>query len=101
MKRLACDLDGTLAPEGPVQDRMFQPAIDRVRSLVNRAHAAGIFVVIYTARGWNEYRTTEEWLLRMGIHYDLLLMNKYNYDFLLDDRASNNVDDLERFLENA
>lgn len=96
MKRLAFDLDGTILPEMPVCDRHFAVCIERVRAAIIKARKAGHFVVIYTARPWSDYRMTELWLKANDIPYDLLLCGKYNFDMLLDDRATNNIEEMEK-----
>ncbi len=99
LKRIEVDLDGTMLPEGPFADRYFQPAFDRTRFLVNKAVAEGHWVLLYSARPWPEYRLTADWLNRHGIHYTLLMLGKPVVDFVLNDRASSNPDDLEKFLD--
>lgn len=99
MKRLAFDLDGTILHEMPVCDRYFATCIERVRSVIIKAKEAGHFVVIYTARPWSDYRITEAWLKTNSIPYDLLLCGKYNFDILLDDRATNSIEEMEQYLD--
>ena len=56
-------------------------------ALISRFFENVLFIMIYTARGWAEYRMTEYWLNTMGIKYDVLLCGKPIYDIWLDDRA--------------
>lgn len=99
MRRIACDLDGTLLPEGPACDRFFAEPKPEVLEELWRAKNKGCFVALYSARPWGDYRMTEEWLGKHAVPYDTLILGKYNFDFLLDDRASNNVEDLKRFID--
>ncbi len=101
MKRIAFDIDGTLCPEGPAHDRMYQLPFLKIRERVNRAYDAGHHVVILSARHWNDYRATQDWLNSWGFKFHQLELAKYPYDFLYDDRASHTLADLDNFLDNS
>lgn len=78
------DLDGTLCDidkTRPYSDKMVtEYAKDRINS-------SDKLRVIYTSRLESDRKVTEEWLERNGIEYEVLLMNKPNYDVIYDDRA--------------
>lgn len=98
MKRIGVDIDGMLCEEGPASERMFAEPNKEVVDLVNQAHWDGHTVIIFTARGWPDYRMTEAWLRKHGVQYSLLLMGKPNFDILLDDRATSSPTSLKDFL---
>lgn len=99
MKRIAVDLDGTLCPEGPAHERPYQPYFTETRDLVNRAFDAGIDVTILSGRHWNDLRMTEDWLRANGVRFTRVVLGKFPWDFLLDDRCGNRPEDLRRYLE--
>jgi hydroxymethylpyrimidine pyrophosphatase-like HAD family hydrolase len=100
-KRIAFDVDGTLCPEGPASERMFAEPVERVRKLMNRAYDSGAFVMVFTARQWSDYKTTEYWLRQHGFRFSVLICGKPNYDRLLDDRATNDPAALEAWFNDA
>jgi hydroxymethylpyrimidine pyrophosphatase-like HAD family hydrolase len=86
------DLDGTLCEERSTFEKClaapFQSAIDKV----NRLHDEGHFIIIYTARGWAEFKATEDWLRKHDVRYHVLMCGKPHYDVWVDDRACNAKD---------
>lgn len=54
---------------------------------MNRYFDAGHVVVLWTARGWDEYKMTERWLSDHGFRYTQLLMGKPIGNLVIDDRA--------------
>lgn len=98
-KRIGVDIDGVLAEEGPAWDRPLAPPLRDTIALVNRAFAAGHWVCLFTARGWQERRATEDWLARHGVRYSALVMGKPIFDLLLDDRATPDPARLEELLD--
>ena len=44
-------------------------------------------IILWTARGWEQYRVTKEWLDKHGFVYDQLVMGKPIVDLMIDDRA--------------
>jgi len=98
-KRIAVDLDGTLCPEGPAHERPYQPFFVETRDLVNRAYDDGFDITVYSARHWNELRSTEDWLRANGVCFHRVVLGKFPFDFILDDRSGNKPEDLRRYLE--
>jgi len=81
------DLDGTLCTEERTFDRpLAEPlpgAVVGVRELFDLGHT----IVIWTARGWEQFRVTKKWLETHEIPFHALLMGKPIMDFWIDDRA--------------
>jgi uncharacterized HAD superfamily protein len=86
-KTIAIDMDGVICVEERTFDRPLAEPIPGAVESVNAIHKSGHTVIIWTARGWEQYRTTENWLKRNGVSYDVLLMGKPIVDVFIDDRA--------------
>ena len=80
-------MDGVICKEERTFDRPLADPIPGAVDSVNFIHGSGHTVIIWTARGWEQYRTTEDWLNRHGFSYDVLLMGKPIVDLFIDDRA--------------
>ena len=103
MKRIVCDLDGTLCTQESSDNYRNALPIPGTISRLAELKAAGWHVIIYTARGMNTYGTargaedvhrgmTEEWLAKNGIEYDELIFGKPAADVYVDDKGMNVVD---------
>lgn len=91
-ERVFCfDVDGIIASLVPGNDyERVQPHAE-VIDAVNRLHARGHRIVLYTARGTATGRdwraVTEAQLARWGVRYDELVFGKPAADYYIDDRA--------------
>lgn len=86
-KTIMVDLDGVICTEERAFERPLAEPLPGAREAIQKLRDAGCIVVVYTARGWAELRTTEKWLADHGIGYDGLLMGKPIADVWIDDRA--------------
>lgn len=86
-RTIMVDLDGVLASEEKTFERALASPLPGAREAVARLRAAGHTVIIYTARGWAEFRMTRRWLDEHGFEYDGLHMGKPIADVWIDDRA--------------
>lgn len=86
-KTIMVDLDGVLCTEEAYLERPLAKPIDGAREALAELRAAGYIVVIYTARGWGEYRVAKRWLDDHGFVCDGLHMGKPVADLWIDDRA--------------
>ena len=86
-KVIAIDMDGVICSEERTFDRPLALPISGALEAVNHLHQQGHTLIIWTARGWEQYKTTEEWLSRHGFQYHVLLMGKPIVDHFIDDRA--------------
>ena len=81
------DIDGTICTEESPFDRpLAQPlsgAIERVNAYVEEGH----LVILWTGRGWDQYRITKKWLDDHGFKYAQLLMGKPIANLIIDDRS--------------
>ena len=81
------DMDGTICTElSPFERPLAEPLPDAVKA-VNKMVDDGNIVVIWTARGWDQYRVTKKWLDDHGFKYAQLLMGKPIVNLFIDDRA--------------
>jgi hypothetical protein len=81
------DLDGTLCEElSPFERPLAKPLPGAVEG-VNRIKDQGHTVVVWTGRGWDQYRVTKKWLDDNGFRYDQLLMGKPIFNLFIDDRS--------------
>ena len=85
-RTLCIDLDHTLCVSEPGAYERAQPA-DGAADSIRRLRSAGWIVVIYTARHFNHWRTTVDWLARHGFVYDQIVFGKPPARFYIDDRA--------------
>ena len=81
------DLDGVICTEERTFDRPLAKPLDGAREALSALRAAGHTIIIYTGRGWPEYRATKQWLDDNGMPYDQIHMGKPIADIWIDDRA--------------
>jgi len=81
------DLAGTLCTEEKTFERPLARPLAGAKEALNRIFDAGNTVVIWTARGWEQYRMTEDWLRRHGFKYHQILMGKPIATVFIDDRG--------------
>lgn len=86
-KTIECDIDGVLCSEEKTFERsMARPFQDEI-AILNKLYEQGNIIILHTARGWSEYRMTEEQLKKWGVKYDSLIMGKIIADIRIDDRS--------------
>lgn len=86
-KVLAIDMDGTLCTEERTFDRPLAKPLPGAKEALATLAGNGNTIIIWTARGWEQYKTTKKWLDDHGFVHDQLLMGKPIIDFIIDDRA--------------
>lgn len=86
-KTIMVDMDGVLCSEESFHNRPLARPMDGAKEALAQLRAAGHTVIVYTARGWGEYRITKHWLDTHGFEYDGLHMGKPVADVWIDDRA--------------
>lgn len=86
-KVIFVDLDGTLCSEEKTFERPLARPLPGARDALNRIYDSGHTVVIWTARGWEQYRITKDWLDRHGFKYHQIIMGKPIAAVFIDDRA--------------
>ena len=86
MKRILIELDGTICDERPTFEKCLSKPIKKSKKTINKLYQDN-FIIIYTARSWNEYKMTKQWLKKHKIKHHLLMCGKPVYDIWIDDRA--------------
>jgi uncharacterized HAD superfamily protein len=81
------DLDGTLCTEEKTFERPLATPLPGAKEGLNQIYDSGNTVVIWTARGWEQYRVTKDWLDRHGFRYHQIMMGKPIATVFIDDRA--------------
>jgi uncharacterized HAD superfamily protein len=88
MATIIIDLDGTICSEEKTYSRSLailkEGAKESIRKLKENN---GYKIIIYSARSWQEYEMTENWLQKNEIIYDQLILGKPIGDYWIDDRA--------------
>jgi hypothetical protein len=84
---IAIDMDGTICSEEKTFERQFATLKQNAKETVSFLRNSGNEIIIYTARSHQEYKQTKNWLKENGIEYDRLIMGKFPYDILVDDRV--------------
>lgn len=86
-RTVAVDIDGTICTEERTFERsLAKPLPDAVEAL-KMLKDNGNTIILYTARGWEQYRMTKAWLDENGFAYDQIVMGKPIADVWIDDRA--------------
>ena len=88
MKKIVFDIDGTICEERRTQEKCIANPNSKIISLINKLYKKN-FIILYTARGWDQYTMTEWWCKKHNVKYHLLLCGKPIYDYWIDDRAFN------------
>ena len=87
--RIIIDLDGTICEEKNFFQRPLAKIKKGARNFINKLRIKKYTVIIYSARSWNEFEMTKNWLAKNKIKYDQLVLGKPVGDFWIDDRAIN------------
>ena len=84
-RTLCIDLDYTLCVARG--DYAQAKPIPGTQEALSQLRQAGWVIVLYTARHFNHWQVTEDWLARHGLVYDQLVFGKPPARFYIDDRA--------------
>lgn len=86
-KVIAVDIDGTICTEERTFDRPLAKPLDRAVDAIKMLKQNGNTIILWTARGWEQYKVTKHWLDENGVVYDQILMGKPQVAVIIDDRA--------------
>jgi len=100
--QIVVDLDGTICTEEKTYSRSLAKPINKAVESLAKLYEQGHTIIVYSARGWQEYEMTSEWLKNHGIKYHQLVLGKPIGDAWIDDRAIeyDNWDSVIKKLEN-
>jgi hypothetical protein len=86
-KTLCLDIDHTLCLSlGPERYSEATPVVGAKETL-NLLRDEGWVIVLDTARHFNHWKTTVEWLMQHGFEYDQIVFGKPPARYYIDDRA--------------
>jgi len=86
-KIIAIDIDGTLCTEERTFERPLAKPLPYAKEALELLKSNGNTIILWTSRGWEQYKITKAWLDKHGFVYDILLMGKPIVDIIIDDRA--------------
>lgn len=86
-KVYAIDIDGTICSEERTFERPLAKPIIGAVEFLRDLKSSGHTIILWTARGWEQYKVTKRWLDENGIQYDQIIMGKPIVDVFIDDRA--------------
>lgn len=86
-KTIAIDIDGTICTEERTFERSLALPLKHAVEALRLLRENNNTIVLYTARGWEQYRMTKAWLDDHGFVYDQIIMGKPIADIWIDDRA--------------
>ena len=87
MAVIGVDLDGVLCSEEKTFEKPLATLEPGALEFMRAARMSGHTIVIWTARGWEQYKATIFWLESNKIEFDQLIMGKPIFDVFIDDRA--------------
>lgn len=90
---IAVDIDGILTIETEGYDYKNRTPNQTSIEIVNRLYEKNT-IVLYTARFAEDEETTKKWLFKNKIMYHKLVLGKLRYDFIVDDKACNCLEEL-------
>jgi uncharacterized HAD superfamily protein len=85
--QLIIDLDGCICSEEKTFSRSLAKPIPGAKEVLDELKNQGHIIIIYSARSWNEYEMTIQWLKDNQISYDQVILGKPVGDYWIDDRA--------------
>lgn len=97
-KKIVFDIDGTICTESFAQERIFAHPKQNIIDAINKLYSEGCVIILYTARGWDQFKLTEYWLKQNGVKYNLLMCGKPIYDYWVDDRSLH-PDDIKKIID--
>jgi len=86
-RTICIDIDHTLCHRAGPSDYGQAEPFPGAREALHQLRHAGWIIVLHTARHFNHWRTTTEWLSRQGFEYDQIVFGKPPARFYIDDRA--------------
>lgn len=85
--RIIVDLDGTICTEERTNSRPMAKPIEKAICSINKLYDGGDTIIIYSARSWQEYEMTTNWLKDHSVKYHQLILGKPIGNVWIDDRA--------------
>ena len=98
-KTVLLDIDGFLFEEKPTFERTFATPLKDAVEITRLLDNNGYTVILWTARGWAEYKMTKHQLDSYGFRYHELLMGKPIALVYADDKSVKTIQELREKLD--
>ena len=85
--QIIIDMDGTICTEEKTYSRSLAKIKPGAKEYINQQYNDGNTIIIYSARSWQEFEMTTEWLKVNDVLYHQLILGKPIGDVWIDDRA--------------
>lgn len=85
--QMIIDMDGTICTEEKTYSRSLAKIKPGAKEYINKQYDDGHTIIIYSARSWQEFEMTTEWLKVNDVFYHQLILGKPIGDVWIDDRA--------------
>ena len=86
-KVIAIDIDGTICSEERTFERSLARPLPGALEALKMLKENGNTIILWTGRGWEQYKITKQWLDDHGFMYDQIIMGKPIVNIFIDDRA--------------
>ena len=86
-KAIAIDIDGTICTEERTFERPLARPLQGAREALKMLKENGNTIILWTGRGWEQYKITKQWLDDHDFMYDQIIMGKPIVNIFIDDRA--------------
>lgn len=86
-KVVAIDIDGTICTEERTFERPLAKPLPGALEALQMIKANNNVIILWTGRGWEQYRVTKQWLDDHDFPYDQIIMGKPIVNVFIDDRA--------------
>lgn len=96
-KVINCDLDNTLTNGENAWEQEPTPYKEHI-NIIRKLYQKGYIIIIHTARPWEYAAETVAWLIKNGIFFHGLYMQKGGSDYYCDDKSAS-FDDLKKLLD--
>ena len=86
-KTISIDIDGTICTEEKTFEKNLAKPLHGAVEALKMIKDNNNTIILWTARGWEQYKSTKFWLDSHDFVYDQLVMGKPIVDMMIDDRA--------------
>ena len=86
-KVIVIDVKGAICTEERTFDWPLAKLLPQAQEALQKLKDINNTIILWTARGWEQFKITKKWLGDHGFVYDQILMGKPMVDCFIDDRA--------------
>ncbi len=81
------DIDGTICSQEKSENYSKAIPLEGALDTLKKIKKRGYNIVLFTARHFNHWETTKEWLKKYNVVYDQIVFGKPTSKYYIDDRA--------------